>query len=1496
MNFQIARIRLAAVGPEPARYDPLRLDLEHPDGSGPTDTVLYLPNTGGKTVLMRLLFSVLHPPIVERIGTEETALRKKNLLGYVLERDTAHVAIEWRRVDAGRYADDEALVVGLVAEWRGGRPTGKPEDLVRLWYSLRGPAELVGVDQLTFDALLPSEAGPVRRRLPLARFREQLEELRTRKGRPRVGVTTTSIQRDWIEHLDQLGLDRALFRYQGEMNHNEAGASAIARFRCDMDFIKFFLDAVLDPAELAALDREFDEVADKVRRFPEYERRLEFERAALAELEPLGGLVARLAVAREEAQAAKDDALRLLAAFTGAEALVREREQRAREVVAAKAAEARQLTADADRQRDEWRELRRLGAELWQKEAELTHEAAARREAILEHDVRAWTLTDELARHDDAAARVSALDAAYAAEVERLRPLQTARDEAAERLARHLRAEAVVAERQAAEARDRRQQAKQRASATRKEEREAHVEAAKLDERVEGAERQLARVIALREGLVARGLLSAEEDAEQAHAREAARAKQAIERLEAIERESAALEGERAELDAADRAAAPRREEVGARFARLSSEVERAEAERKALSEDALVVEANEGAVADLELVGVAIAERLLGRAREADAARLELELQGVSDQRAVRSLEETGLLPPPAEVDAALERLAAAGITKALPGTRYVAQAIARGARQAVVANRADLVGGIILTDPADMARARAVLEAAALDPAMIIAVGPAAALFAAEDAPMPADVFVVPPAEALWDQGAAGEERARREARLAALDAQRSDLDERASGARRLAEALVRHASSCPPGWLSMRRAERDGLAGELNRLDVERRQRDARRAEIASSLKELRAESIDLRKAVVDAEKRAGELEHLRVEEAAVAGLAAQVERERAEASNWRTLAEEAGRRASAADGEADREASAAQDHRAAAERALQEVSSIGLRDPIQAPSDEEALALLQAEPGLLELRARFNALEQRLAGETSASAVAAERREAIRSRDAIAAALETHPVAVRERAAALLRTPEAASLAGRRAAAERAREEAQGARAATGDAHLELEKAAAELRAVKEEIRSSRRAAKIPEDRLPRDRHHAAVLAATARREADRIQSGVALAERARDQAATAAEASRKLADNLDMLTKHLRLGLKLAEDAELPAASPFEGGVEEASSIGLEAGQRLTRAIDAERDAEQAWRERDSAVREVLAREEFSELAASDSLYRRLARSPAEVLARDVHELVTELRACIGILEGELASLEEDRKLATTSLVKNVQKALNYLRLAEKRSKLPDQLRGWSGERFLEIGFKKPPSEELDVRLRTFVVEVLDPSDERPTGTKLLMHALQRAVGEFKVQVLKPNEAFRPLRVPVAELSSPSFSNGQRATVATALMLMMSELRRQSRSAARAASVGTLLLDNPLGSANAGFLIDVQRTVASAAGIQLVYTTGIADMSALRRFSNVIALSNDSARRTMRRYVRANPELLQLLVPQDEELGGRLSAQRVVVRRDDGNGA
>lgn len=386
MNYQMTGIRLSAVGPDPARFDPLELSFVNPDGTGPEDVVLYLPNTGGKTVLLRLLFGVLQPQAAERVGSEEAARRTLGMTGYVGERDTSHVAIEWRIAAGGRFVDDSVLVTGQVAEWRGGRPSGNPSDLVRLWYSIKGPAGAVGLDHLPIET---QGSEGVRRRERLRAFREWLNELAKTERRGGPSVTVVETQRDWLVHLESLGLDPAIFEYQARMNHDEAGASALARFRDDRDFIAFFLEAVMDPAELAPLDRQFDEAGEKVRMYPEFEHRLRFAQAVLGPLEPMDYEVAAARAARVAAEAAREAALALLGRLVTGATTAAARERTVRATEREQDAEAKRLDSLRNRLFDEHREYRRLAAELASRDAGAAHKAAKTRLTTLELDERA---------------------------------------------------------------------------------------------------------------------------------------------------------------------------------------------------------------------------------------------------------------------------------------------------------------------------------------------------------------------------------------------------------------------------------------------------------------------------------------------------------------------------------------------------------------------------------------------------------------------------------------------------------------------------------------------------------------------------------------------------------------------------------------------------------------------------------------------------------------------------------------------------------------------------------------------------------------------------------------------------------------------------------------------------------------------------------------------------------------------------------------------------
>lgn len=149
---------------------------------------------------------------------------------------------------------------------------------------------------------------------------------------------------------------------------------------------------------------------------------------------------------------------------------------------------------------------------------------------------------------------------------------------------------------------------------------------------------------------------------------------------------------------------------------------------------------------------GVSSAERNLFDLRTAAA----------DDSRILGALGDGGLLPPGPDVLATVEYLGEHGIP-ALPGWRYLAQAVDPTDHARVLAARPELVDGVIITDPATHARAREALNDAALLPRSAVAVGTAAALLAPTPAPdaQTSDVFLVPPNPAMHDEHAADEER---------------------------------------------------------------------------------------------------------------------------------------------------------------------------------------------------------------------------------------------------------------------------------------------------------------------------------------------------------------------------------------------------------------------------------------------------------------------------------------------------------------------------------------------------------------------------------------------------------------------------------------------------------------------------------------------------------------------------------------------------------------
>lgn len=271
--YELSRVRLYSIGPAGARYADTVLDLRgvgapvpHPaptqaeffedEPVGPPRRpapagVLFLENGGGKSVLLKLIFSVMLPGHRNTLGGASSGVLRK----FLLADDCGHVALEWQHTLTG-----ELVVVGKVSEWRGRQVSNDPRKFAEAWYSFRpGPG-------LSLDSLPVAESSAVRpaaegasgaqgRRRTMKGFRDAVTE--AGKAYPHLDVVWEEIHDRWNEHLGDLGLDPELFRYQREMNADEGEAAGLFAVKKDSDFTDLLLRAVTDT-------RDTDGLADLV--------------------------------------------------------------------------------------------------------------------------------------------------------------------------------------------------------------------------------------------------------------------------------------------------------------------------------------------------------------------------------------------------------------------------------------------------------------------------------------------------------------------------------------------------------------------------------------------------------------------------------------------------------------------------------------------------------------------------------------------------------------------------------------------------------------------------------------------------------------------------------------------------------------------------------------------------------------------------------------------------------------------------------------------------------------------------------------------------------------------------------------------------------------------------------------------------------------------------------------------------------------------------------
>ncbi|MEU6765806.1 hypothetical protein ABZ916_25220 [Streptomyces sp. NPDC046853] len=1566
--YELSRVRLYSIGPAGARYADTVLDLrgvgaEVPDPAPaqaeffqdePTGPplrpapagVLFLENGGGKSVLLKLIFSVMLPGHRNTLGGASSGVLRK----FLLADDCGHVALEWQHTLTG-----ECVVVGKVSEWRGRQVSNDPRKFAEAWYSFR-PGPGMSLDSLPVaesTAVRPSVegvSGAQGRRRTMKGFRDALTD--AGKAYPHLEVHWEEIHDRWNEHLGDLGLDPELFRYQREMNADEGEAAGLFAVKKDSDFTDLLLRAVTDT-------RDTDGLADLVHGFG---NKLGRRSELIAERDFTAGsvdLLGRIVDASDTRSRARD-------VHAGAERRTRTLARRlsARGVAERSRAGdlAERVTAAAHTVTSAQEARGRsalISAELAFRHASLAltvaekAAAAQRRELADARQLHsAWQAAEAVLRHRAAADR-SARVASAILEAERdAAPALAARSKAAADLVRVLHTAAEGAESLANEEEERSaalqetgEAAHRDATVAATEAQRARSEAGHLRQRLTEVEQETAE--AVRAGWLddtapdadpARAALAAS-DAEKAaaaawdtaretslraaeHAKEAAAAEarseltaaRAADAADAAEHaydaerraaESIAGDERLAELLGLPGAASP----AGVPLPRQATAEAGAGSDRMdAAADDSAAVAAARAAIGTRPLAEGPLSLAELDRSADdlrtlledgvtsAERQLFDLRTAAADDSRILGALGDGGLLPPGPDVLATVEFLGEHGIP-ALPGWRYLAQAVDPADHARVLAARPELVDGVVITDPATHVRAREALAGAALLPRSAVAVGTAAALLA----PTPGEeagggdesVFLVPPNPAMHDEHAADEERTALRARAARRDEEIRALAVRLAKDRELAARLASWRTGCPAGRIEELAAAARSARAFAEEAESELAEARTVRAEADETAAEA-ARARDERQEAAQRARRAAD---------ALAGLAFRL-RERA---GWQTklreLADDAVESEARAQTCLDRARAADEDRRSAQRaaddarrtaRALRAERSEIAGAPEDVPEDPKDPAAPKSS--LPALREAYRAASQLYEKVGVGADLRAEQARAESDESSALAELDRLSNKVRTRAALLLEGTDGSDGPSRQAASARAEAQVQLIETRASAASEQLGRLRGEAERLAPQDGDAHTG--LPDELVPADAEQAQALLRTATGELAAHTEALSQAKDAHAALLHTHRAAEDAAGGFDETAALLRdLLREQHHEEEAPEEpEPYPGSLEEARQAAAEA-RRSLRGCAADLSAAEA------AVREasdILVRHANSTRyeQVRTPARQQIRELPASALPEHAKKWADAFAPRLRVLTDELEQLERNRDSIVDRLRGLVESSLATLRSAQRLSQLPEGLGEWSGQEFLRVRFEEPDQATLTERLGEVIDEatraaVKKNSDLRRDGMSLLLRGVQAALEPrgIAVEILKPDAVLRAERVPVGQMGDV-FSGGQLLTAAIALYCTMAALRSNDRGRDKHRHAGTLFLDNPIGRANATYLLELQRAVSDALGVQLLYTTGLFDTTALAEFPLVIRLRNDADLRAGLKYISVEEHLrpgLPQQNPAEETVHGEITATRMYKR-------
>ncbi|PFX02160.1 hypothetical protein CJ469_02605 [Nocardia farcinica] len=1471
--YELNRVRLYNIGPTRARYDDVLLDLS---GGGPPiatttlvpapgqlyrrptpATLLILENGGGKSVFIRILLSTVLPKRQSRKGRE-------SLRAYVVSKASpSHVALEWVHVRTG-----QTLLIGQVLT------PGADGRLERLFYSF-APNDTTGLTDLPFAA--------GRRRLPLTDFHDALKRLDAADKSLRMEFGTAFEK--WESHLRGLGLEPDLFAVQQAMNADEGDAAEAFKTSTGRQFVEWLISKALDVENYTDLGKAFGRYAKNIGQREQLLLERDFSTTTAAAARTL----ASCHTEQRDAATAAHNAATVLAQLAGA---VRESMQRSNRMLDDHREDletAKRLTADRKRIRDDadllLKEVKRRTLVLRCAQARSDAATAGDQLAAERAELAAWALVPKVlsaARaHEKYQLTIDLLDAAEQAAGEaRLR-----RDQAGARLASALHTAAQRCQAQADDLAGRSEQANEQATeADRRaadDDRQATsntIRAELLAEQVEAVDARVAH--ARDNGLVEVGETIGDAQARLRAAADNAKAA-AVQGREDLDR--LVLEVRRLD-EAARQLIEP---EISARQAvqTAAQAVHDIETAARTLTTDPLLRELAELDVAEdipggdpaLWLESNAAVLRSLADATHATAVdRLDaLAADNRADQRLIDALtvEDDALLPPREDIERLLKLLTDHDVT-AIAGWRALEQLVNPLRHAEMIQAHPALVDGIVVPDRTSLDTARQVLTEARPLPAAAVLVATTDAF--AQESVEPAVGFVVEPTPALHDPQIAADLQEQAETRIENRRPTIEQLTDRRAAASRLGSRLESWLDAHPAGETARRRSAADAAthAAAQAKSAISAARDEHKNAADTADQRAIVVREVE--EAADDANRIAESVAQLSADVTAAGKHRADIARLESEAEGHRTSAEEA-------QNLAQRLRTKATEHAVQAESLRRDSASYTERlttivygnQPLSADAGDSASAdLATLEIAYQEASDGYRAVE-----------VGEDLRRRVDDAQKEASALDTdllgEPAETVARAKTLAATPEAGSPASI---------EAQKRRLARAVSTLEAEHSRLKVRVGELQAQTAAASQRnqlpwttLDADWTPSDHEHGVLLTQQA---TDELNDAEALHEAA-SESEKAADRKLRKAEAATRGMKIVHQGLATAtRKLELPReCAPFAGTVEEAQHAANTAIQAHAAAADRLHEANRSVDEAVLEFRHAANQHRFGKLKAP--VHKQLTEIDTAALIARADQWATQLTGRAASLTNDLELSDQHRRVLIDQLLHHVSEALALLDKAERLSRLPDGAGVWGGRKILKIGFAKPEPQVLAVR----VAETLDENARaHPNlhGHELVLRSMGAAVPrDFKVEILKPDSAGRAEYASISEMATV-FSGGQELTGAILLYCTLAALRSSTRTPARHSRLGgMLILDNPIGKANADYLLNLQMNMAAALGVQLIYTTPSMEDRVLATFPLCIRLRNDADQRTGTRHLHVTARLTSDSTMDEAPVTGQISAARLL---------